>query len=220
MSKNIYAILVQHDSDNETPVFEPKPQVVHHHQDDFEEETDTPVLSFRNQLLQDRLRQKLAASQRQETADSENADNPNDGGDDDYVEDNQHSAPQEDSLQVVDWRAGSHKAEPESTEIITLDEYIAKSGLNFSYLTPEPPLPAASTTRQNKKTTEHSTLLKSKITEKPVFVQKPKNLDDLVRRTSNIMEARIEKPRYQKRRRSPLRESFIEDNEENFPALG
>lgn len=192
-------------------------EVAHSYQEDSEEETSTPILSFRAQLLRDRLHQKTE-NERKDTAYTDNTETQDDGRETEEPEDNHPLNDHQAVGQDINWRLGSYKGDSESTEIITVDDYIAKMGLNYSFLQPEETNPQPS--RHHKDQKMSSRLIAPKPKDQPVFAQHSKNPDGLIRRTTNIMEALPDKVSCKKRRRSPLIKTLIEDTEENFPSLG
>ena len=216
MSKNIFAVLVEHDSDNEVPVMKASAKVVQNHRENSKEGESSPILSFRDQLLRDKLYQKKE-THRKDTADSENSDCQEAGKEKGEQVDSDPATDYDASVNNISWRAGRQKEDSESNEIISVDDYVVRMRLDYSFLKSDE-IPAQPV-RQNRELKIDYRAIFPKPKDQPVFAQRSKNRDALIRQTTNIMQVNPAKPYYQKRRRSPPKTITIEDNEINFPAL-
>lgn len=109
---------------------------------------------------------------------------------------------------------------PEIEEIITPDEYIAKSGLQFNFLANEEPIKNTKPVVINDPNVK---LVQQKVKDEPAFnSKKAKNPDSLIQGSKNIIDdqSSAQRNNFGKRKNSPQQKKRIEYNEENFPALG
>lgn len=109
---------------------------------------------------------------------------------------------------------------PEIEEIITPDEFIAKSGLNYNFMATEEPIKNTKPVVINDPNVK---LVQQKVKDEHVFhSKKAKNPDSLIHSSKNIIDSQSSNNRnnFGKRKNSPQNKKPIVFNEENFPALG
>ena len=117
-------------------------------------------------------------------------------------------------------QANVEEKKPEIEEIIAPDEYIAKSGLQYNFLANEEPIKNTKPVVINDPNVK---LVQQKVKDQPVFnAKKAKNPDSLIQGSKNILEGQTagQRNNFGKRNNSPQQKKRIEYNEQNFPALG
>lgn len=110
------------------------------------------------------------------------------------------------------------RAPEEPEEIITADEFIKKTKLNYDFLKQEEQVTntkAPVVTDPNLKVMSHRTK------DEPHHSKKAKNLDSLMQGSKNLAEGQIQPGQWAqgRRRPSPQQKKRIDYNEENFPSL-
>jgi len=106
------------------------------------------------------------------------------------------------------------REEPE--QIITADEYISKTGLNYNFMHPDEDI---KNVKEPVITDPNLKVMSHKSKDEPFGQRKAKNPDELIRGSKNISEDQGGQRGYGKRKQSPPKQKRIEMNEENFPSL-
>jgi len=108
------------------------------------------------------------------------------------------------------------KLREEPEQIITADEYISKTGLNYNFMNTDESI---KNVKEPIITDPNLKVMPQKSKDEPMVQRKAKNPDELIKGSKNLSVGQGGQRLYGKRQPSPPKQKRIEMNDENFPSL-